>query len=190
MPTLNSVRTVKNLGSTKWWIKEVKADGTDLNPADTYALGYLRGEHEISISLSTETKNDEGGNAHTLQGSREAKLTLTLLENHAGAWNFLQAALLQEKTFAIVVQRVGSERGGNHNGKYEYQFFPICRIAGDVSTRLPGTDLQVTFALYPAPAQITQTLDSTELPGYEGAASSATVPAGQFASPVVEVNPT
>jgi len=152
-------------------------------------LGYIRAEHELALSVSTETKNDEAGRAHTIAGNREGKLTVTISENHAAAWNFLQNALVKGKHYAIVIQRVGSERGGNHNGKYEYQFFPICQVTGDITSRLPGTDLQVTFSLKPAPVLITQTLNSEQLPGYEGAASSATCEAGEFCSPVVEVNP-
>jgi hypothetical protein len=190
MPTLSVYRTVRQLGATKWWIKEVNADGSDLSPADTYAQGWIRAEHEFSISVRTETRADEGGNTHTLAGTREARLTLTLAENHAGAWNFAQSALLQGKHFAIVIQRVGPERGGNHAGKYEYQFFPLCQLAGDLSSRLPGTDLQLVFTVKPVPASRSVTLNGTTLPGYDGAAGgTVTVAAGDFASQIVEVNP-
>ena len=191
MPTLSVYRTVRQLGATKWWIKEVKADGTDLTPdADTFAQGWIRAEHEFSISVRTETRADEGGNTHTLSGTREAKLTLTLAENHAGVWNFAQDALLRGKYFAIVIQRVGPERGGNHAGKYEYQFFPLCQLAGDISTRLPGTDLQLVFSVLPVPGDRSVTLNGTTLPGYEGAAGgTVTVATGGFASQIVEVNP-
>lgn len=190
MPILGALRVPKTIGATKWWIKEVNADGTNLSPtADTYQLAYLRVETEVSISVSSETKADEGGKTHTLSGSKEAKLTLTIAENHAAAWNFAQQALTAGKYYAIVLQRVGPERGGNAAGKYEYQFFPICQLSGDLSARLPGTDLQLVFSLSPAPAAISQTLNSTLLPGYDGATGTAVCAAGEFMSPVVEVNP-
>lgn len=194
MPAITPAFSPKQLGSALWWIKEVQSDGSDLATPDTFKKAYLKSASTWSLSQDTEEVNDEGGVKYSLSSSKSGQLTVTLLEVQADVINFLRDAFYNQKYFAIVVQRVGSARGGNQAGKYEYQYFPIAKLSSNIEAALPGTNLEVTFTLQAPNTDRSVTINSSgataDITDAEGTFASdltLTCPANRFESDVAEV---